>query len=113
MNENNDKARIEQDRYDRYALKQEQEWDARCTRCGSCCGAYEDPCENLRLLPTGLYTCHVYDRRFGAWRTRSGESFVCVPIREKIAQGRSCRVTGTADIRFDPGAWGNECPNGR
>ena len=86
---NNDKNSAEQDRYDQYLLNQEQAWNARCTRCGSCCGADEDPCENLQLLSPGLYACQVYERRFGAWRTRSGKSFVCVPIRDKIAQGQS------------------------
>ena len=65
------------------------EWEARCTRCGACCGALDDPCENLRQDPKGKFYCSVYERRFGQWHTVSGKKLTCVPIREKIAQGHS------------------------
>ena len=76
-------------RYTQYLHDQEQEWEARCTRCGACCGALNDPCENLRKTAEGKYFCSVYDRRFGKWRTVSGKELECVPIRVKLANGES------------------------
>ena len=68
-------------RYLNNELVREKEWEARCARCGACCGALEDPCENLRRSPEGKYFCSVYDRRFGTWHTISGKELNCVPIR--------------------------------
>lgn len=76
-------------RYTQHQLHQEKEWEARCTMCGACCGALDDPCENLRKTETGRYFCSVYARRFGKWRTVSGKELVCVSICEKLAKGES------------------------
>lgn len=80
---------FDQDRYSRYWDDKAQEWDARCSQCGSCCGSLEDPCENLQQRQSGVYACRVYENRFGPRRTLSGKEFVCVPIRDKIAAGHS------------------------
>ncbi len=77
------------DRYQELLSVKEKEWEARCTMCGACCGALEDPCENLRKNPNGKYFCNVYDRRFGKWKTVSGKDLVCVPIRDKLSRGES------------------------
>ena len=76
-------------RYNQYQLDKDKEWESRCTLCGACCGALEDPCENLRKSAAGRYFCSVYDHRFGAWRTVSGKELECVPIRDKLARGES------------------------
>ena len=67
--------------YRRHQAKQEQEWEARCHRCGACCGAQDDPCRNLIPLGEGRYRCSDYANRLGMQKTISGESFRCVPIR--------------------------------
>ncbi|OGX07036.1 MAG: hypothetical protein A2Z88_03005 [Omnitrophica WOR_2 bacterium GWA2_47_8] len=67
----------------------EKEWENLCTRCGACCGALDDPCENLRKNENGKYFCAVYDRRFGTWKTVSGKELNCIPIREKLALNHS------------------------
>ena len=77
------------DRYQQLLQEQHREWEARCTHCGVCCGALEDPCENLRKSSSGKYFCSVYERRLGTWRTVSGKSFECVMIRDKLARGES------------------------
>jgi len=76
-------------RYNEWMASQTIEWEAKCTRCGACCGAFDDPCENLSRDPDGKYYCAVYERRFGVWHTISGQELICVPIRVKIAQGHS------------------------
>jgi uncharacterized cysteine cluster protein YcgN (CxxCxxCC family) len=62
----------------------EREWETLCTNCGTCCGAGEDPCEHLQRDPAGKYFCDTYRDRLGIHRTISGESMVCVPIRQKL-----------------------------
>ena len=68
-----------------YSEKQGQEeaaYEARCRRCGGCCGAYDsDPCARLRKDEAGKYYCSVYDHRIGMQKTVSGKNFACVPIR--------------------------------
>ncbi len=76
-------------RYNEWMLSKNSQWEAKCTRCGACCGSLEDPCENLRKSEAGQYFCTVYERRFGRWRTVSGKEINCLPIREKLAQGYS------------------------
>ena len=70
---------------ERYVAMQachEKEWEAKCTRCGACCGVAEgDPCEHLLELKNGKYACAIYENRFGLHHTRSGREFRCVPIR--------------------------------
>lgn len=79
----------EDNHYDQWLQAKSQEWEARCTRCGACCGALDDPCENLRKSAVGQYYCSVYDRRFGKWHTVSGKELNCVSIREKLQKGHS------------------------
>ncbi len=70
----------------RYAKLQEAqsiEYENKCIRCGACCGAFDgDPCEDLKRLKSGKYTCAVYKKRFGDHKTKKGEVIECVPIRE-------------------------------
>lgn len=77
------------ERYNNWMSAQNAEWEARCHRCGACCGSLEDPCENLQKAANGRFYCTVYDHRFGKWHTVSGKEFNCVPLREKLAQGHS------------------------
>lgn len=69
-----------------YLKKQKEEearYEARCRRCGACCGANDgDPCLNLRQDKNGKYYCNVYETRIGMHKTRSGKAFACVPIRD-------------------------------
>jgi hypothetical protein len=80
--------------YEAFQHKQEKEWEARCTRCGACCGLYEgDPCEHLTKAQDGRYSCSVYANRFGIRKTVSGREFKCVSIREVLHMswpGDSC-----------------------
>jgi len=76
-------------RYNEWLNAKAHEWEVRCTRCGACCGALEDPCENLRQYHNGTFFCAVYEKRFGKWLTVSGKELNCVPIRQKITQGHS------------------------
>lgn len=72
------------DAYTAYQKKIFEESEARCKRCGGCCGAYDgDPCEHL-LLNEGVYSCDIYETRFGMRRTKSGGEFMCVPINDVI-----------------------------
>jgi len=79
----------EEERYRRFLSKKEEQWESLCSMCGACCGALDDPCENLEKTSLGQYFCRVYARRFGIWRTKSGQEIKCVPIREKLARGES------------------------
>ena len=76
-------------RYNNWMTVKTGEWEEKCTHCGACCGALEDPCEHLCRNLNGGFYCEVYQQRFGVWRTVSGKELVCVPIRDKIAQGHS------------------------
>lgn len=74
-------------RYQALTEKQSAQWEAKCTRCGSCCGVAEnDPCENLIALENNTYACRVYENRFGPQRTVGGRVFQCVPLRWIINQ---------------------------
>ena len=75
--------------YNEWMSAQNLAWEAKCNRCGACCGAFDDPCENLSKDQGGKFSCRVYERRFGKWHAQSGKEFICVPIREKLAQGHS------------------------
>ena len=79
----------ELNRFDEWMSIKALEWEAKCTRCGACCGALDDPCENLCQDSKGKFYCMVYERRLGRWHTVSGKELNCVPVREKIAQGHS------------------------
>jgi uncharacterized cysteine cluster protein YcgN (CxxCxxCC family) len=63
--------------------KEEKEYEARCKRCGACCGIKDnDPCINLRKDGFGRFYCDVYENRIGMHKTVSGKEFACVPIRD-------------------------------
>jgi hypothetical protein len=68
-----------------YLKKQEEllsRYEARCARCGACCGVTDgDPCASLQKSGDGTYFCKAYAARLGAQKTVSGKSFTCVPIR--------------------------------
>lgn len=69
--------------YHAWQAQSQRQWEAKCTRCGACCGSIEgDPCEHLEVLAKGKYACAIYEIRFGLRKTRSGREFYCVPIRD-------------------------------
>jgi uncharacterized cysteine cluster protein YcgN (CxxCxxCC family) len=69
--------------YQKKLEEKEKEWEALCLRCGACCGAFDDPCQNLRWAGGKSY-CAVYERRFGTQKAVSGESFNCVHITKLL-----------------------------
>ena len=73
-------------RYQQLQKAQEAQWEAKCGRCGACCGAFDgDPCEHLRRGSAGAgrqYFCAIYQHRFGTHKTLSGKEIRCVPIRQ-------------------------------
>ena len=72
----------EEARYQRAQDEELQKWEAKCGRCGACCGAYDgDPCEHLRQSSDKKYFCSIYEHRFGEHETISGKIIKCVPIR--------------------------------
>ncbi len=77
---------IPKDEYDKLMDSRQAEWEARCSRCGACCGAFDDRCVHLREDEGGRYFCGVYEKRFGLHRTMSGKEFRCVPIRDILGQ---------------------------
>lgn len=73
----------EQERYHQFQEQELARWEAKCGRCGACCGAYDgDPCEHLRKDNQQKYFCSVYEHRFGQHKTISGKQINCVPIRQ-------------------------------
>jgi len=74
-------------RYSNYLTAASEDFEARCKRCGACCGALDDPCHNLVKTPAGSWKCKNYENRFGLQRTVSGVTFNCVSIREHISRG--------------------------
>ena len=71
------------ERYEKYQQGKIVEWESLCHRCAACCGIVEgDPCENLVKSGAGLYSCKIYENRFGEHKTVSGKPLRCVPIRE-------------------------------
>ncbi len=74
-------------KYETYLHRKEENFESLCTRCGDCCGAYDDPCRNLIKLEDGTYFCEDYKNRLGPQKTVSGKEFQCVSIREHIAKG--------------------------
>lgn len=65
-----------------YLQQKDQEWELLCIRCGSCCGAFDDPCVHLKKNNERQYYCAIYPQRFGPRITINGDKFNCVPIRE-------------------------------
>ncbi|MCX5694410.1 MAG: hypothetical protein NT014_04700 [Candidatus Omnitrophica bacterium] len=73
---------------DKVAYLQKQQdiqnaYEARCKRCGSCCGALgQDPCARLKSDEQGKFYCSDYSNRIGLQFTVTGKKFHCVPIRD-------------------------------
>jgi hypothetical protein len=67
--------------YEAYMREKELAWESQCKRCGACCGAYADPCEELRKDEQGKYYCASYEHRFGMHSSKGGLRFKCVPVR--------------------------------
>lgn len=71
------------DPYQEWQRNQHDAWEAKCGRCGACCGAFDgDPCEHLRKEAAKGYYCSIYENRFGPHKTVSGKDINCVPIRK-------------------------------
>jgi uncharacterized cysteine cluster protein YcgN (CxxCxxCC family) len=68
--------------YGSYLELKEKEYESLCLRCGKCCGALDDPCENLEKLPSGAFACKSYSNRLGIRKTIKGNYFTCVPIKD-------------------------------
>ncbi len=83
-----------QDQYLQWQEDQLKQWEAKCGRCGACCGAFDgDPCEHLRKDAHNKYFCSIYINRFGQHKTLSGKTINCVPIRQILHNfwpGDSC-----------------------
>lgn len=72
------------DAYESYQEKKFEEYEALCRKCGGCCGALDgDACEHLVSKDDG-YFCDTYETRHGLRKTRSGKTFMCVPIKDVI-----------------------------
>ena len=68
-----------------YIQKQKEEedrYEARCLRCGQCCGVGDgDLCVNLAKDKDDKYYCKDYEFRICQHVTLSGKHFICIPIR--------------------------------
>ena len=73
--------------YENYLKKKEEEYESVCIRCGRCCGAGTNPCENLILLDDGTYFCKDYANRLGRHKSVNGMEFSCIPMRELVENG--------------------------
>ncbi|MDP8260378.1 MAG: hypothetical protein P9L96_05210 [Candidatus Gygaella obscura] len=70
-----------------YVNKQQEDYlryEGLCKKCGACCGAFDDPCVNLKKDSNNKFYCKVYNNRFGSQKTVSGKFFNCVPIRDVL-----------------------------
>jgi len=77
---------VEEDKYHERLKQRNEYFEAICKRCGECCGAKDDPCQNLLKQKDGTYLCKIYDKRFSPQKTVSGKPFNCVSIRDHIAE---------------------------
>jgi len=75
---------MDKSRYKEYTAKAEKDFEMICRNCGECCGALDDPCQNLVRVNRGRYFCKDYSNRLGRQKTVSGYPFTCVEIREHI-----------------------------
>lgn len=80
--------------YELYLKKAQEDNESLCKRCGACCGVVEnDPCVHLEKKSEGAYFCSIYENRFGIHKTIHGNEFKCVPFR-KIISGFWSGATG-------------------
>jgi len=70
--------------YYSYLAARELEYEKACGRCGSCCGAYNDPCSMLIQLPDKTCHCKDYENHLGQQYTVSNRTFNCVAIKDLI-----------------------------
>lgn len=68
--------------YETYQAEKEKEFEEICRRCGNCCGVKDDPCIHLMRQEDGIFFCDIYDSRGGIQKTRRGDFFQCVSIRD-------------------------------
>ncbi len=71
-------------KYVDYFQKKEKEWEGLCSRCGGCCGAYDDPCQHLKKDKSDKFCCEIYTARFGMKKSVRGEKFDCVLVKEVL-----------------------------
>ena len=76
-----DQHKIDKEYID-YLESKEKEWESLCVCCGGCCGAYDDPCEHLGRGKDHKYYCQIYSQRLGEKKSRKGEVFDCVPVKQ-------------------------------
>jgi uncharacterized cysteine cluster protein YcgN (CxxCxxCC family) len=70
--------------YNNFQRMKFKEYEAFCKHCGFCCGADNDPCQNLIKNNSGGYDCKVYNERLGLQKTISGKWFNCILIKEVL-----------------------------
>jgi len=71
--------------YQDYLEHKATDYESRCQRCGSCCGAFDgDPCQHLVKGQGDQFFCDTYENRLGLQKTRAGREFLCVSIREVL-----------------------------
>ena len=69
-------------RYQEYLRQAQDAYDARCRRCGACCGVAEgDPCAKLVFEEDGRTRCGDYANRLGPQKTVNGTTFTCTTLR--------------------------------
>lgn len=79
---------MEQDAYEQKQETDHIAYEARCKRCGVCCGSQDnDPCVHLKRQESGEHFCDAYANRFGVQKTVSGKDFTCVMIRDVLKFG--------------------------
>jgi hypothetical protein len=94
--------RMDDERYEKKQDEESAQHEARCKRCGTCCGAGgSDPCSNLERCEDGKYKCRIYENRIGPQYTASGHIFYCVPIRQAIEAGLPTTECGYSRMKFN------------
>ena len=83
--------------YIEHQVRRLAEYEAQCTRCGTCCGADTDPCMSLKLDGAGKYYCDSYNDRLGERYTVSGIKFTCIPIRDVLVYAPPSADCGYAE----------------
>lgn len=77
---------MDSEKYKKYALDKEEEFESLCKRCGECCGSLDEPCQNLVKKDDGTFFCRDYENRLGPQKTVSGKAFNCVLIRGHVSR---------------------------